>query len=254
MKTLLNSVRMAFSMFSVIPSGRLEWTKDNMRYMLCALPLVGAVIGAVSFLIGGLCRAKGLDPLLTGALMTAAPAILSGGIHLDGFCDTADALASHADPEKMREIMKDSRAGAFAIIALCVYMMLYLAACTALADLRLILICPVLARSIGALGSTLFQGTGKEGLLTGFRENASAKTFLILLVWIGLCLFSLALIHPLYMAVSAAGAWICLLLVKHTADKKFHGMSGDLAGYLIALTELFVLLFCAIAGGIGGLA
>ena len=41
----LRSIAMAFAMFSRIPMPRIEWKKENMRYMLCALPLVGAAIG-----------------------------------------------------------------------------------------------------------------------------------------------------------------------------------------------------------------
>ena len=44
MKDLLRSVAMAFQMFSVFPMPNVEWKKENMKYMLCALPLVGAVI------------------------------------------------------------------------------------------------------------------------------------------------------------------------------------------------------------------
>ena len=44
MKDVLRSAAMAFLMFSVIPMPRVEWKKENMRYMLCCLPLVGAVI------------------------------------------------------------------------------------------------------------------------------------------------------------------------------------------------------------------
>ena len=41
----LRSIAMAFAMFSRIPMPRIEWKKENMRYMLCALPLVGAALG-----------------------------------------------------------------------------------------------------------------------------------------------------------------------------------------------------------------
>ncbi len=43
--SLWETVAAAFSVFSRIPVPRTEWTERNMRYMLCAFPLVGAVIG-----------------------------------------------------------------------------------------------------------------------------------------------------------------------------------------------------------------
>ena len=47
MKDVLRSAAMAFQMFSVVPMPRVEWKKENMRYMLCCLPLGGqlGVIG-----------------------------------------------------------------------------------------------------------------------------------------------------------------------------------------------------------------
>ena len=48
MKKVINSAIAAFAMFSRIPMPRCDWEKDNIRYMLVFMPLVGAVIGAVS--------------------------------------------------------------------------------------------------------------------------------------------------------------------------------------------------------------
>ena len=48
MKDVLRSAAMAFLMFSVIPMPRVEWKKENMRYMLCCLPL-GSQFGIIGF-------------------------------------------------------------------------------------------------------------------------------------------------------------------------------------------------------------
>lgn len=59
------------------------------------------------------------------------PVWVTGGIHLDGYADTCDALASYGDREKKLEILKDPHCGAFAVIRLCSYFAAYLclAAC-----------------------------------------------------------------------------------------------------------------------------
>ena len=44
----LRSIVMAFAMFSRIPMPRVEWKKENMRYMMCFFPLIGIVIGALA--------------------------------------------------------------------------------------------------------------------------------------------------------------------------------------------------------------
>ena len=47
MKTMLETLSVAFSMFSVLPVPRCAWSEKNMRFALCAFPLVGAVVGAL---------------------------------------------------------------------------------------------------------------------------------------------------------------------------------------------------------------
>ena len=65
-------------------------------------------------------KVLGCGLFLQAAGFTLLPVVVTGGIHLDGFGDTLDALASHAEPERKREILKDPRAGIFAVIGRCV--------------------------------------------------------------------------------------------------------------------------------------
>ena len=101
----LRSIAMAFAMFSRIPMPRVEWKKENMRYMLCALPLVGAAIGLALMLWVWVCLRLKMGQTLFAAGIALIPLLLSGGIHMDGFCDTADALSSHQPAERKREIL-----------------------------------------------------------------------------------------------------------------------------------------------------
>ena len=65
-------------------------------------------------------------------MAAALPLLVTGGIHADGFCDTVDALSSHAEREKMLEILKDSHCGAFAVIFFGLWLVLWLAGWAAL--------------------------------------------------------------------------------------------------------------------------
>lgn len=130
MKNVFHSVAMAFSMFSIVPAPMVEWKKENMKYMLCALPLVGIVISFALCIWHQLCQWFQIGSVLFAAGATLIPLAVSGGIHMDGFCDTVDALSSHAAPQRKQEILKDSHAGAFAIIFAVAYVLLYFALCT----------------------------------------------------------------------------------------------------------------------------
>ena len=63
-----------------------------------------------------LCRYFGMSNGFIAVALVLVPVIVTGGIHVDGLLDTSDALSSWRDREKRLEILKDSHAGAFAVI------------------------------------------------------------------------------------------------------------------------------------------
>lgn len=247
MKTLFRCTAMAFSMFSALPAPQVEWKKENMKYMLCALPLVGVVIGAALVLWQLVCAALGFGTVLYAAGMSLLPLLLSGGIHMDGFCDTADALSSHAPAPRKREILKDSHAGAFAILYAAAWLLACFALCTevppTLRGALLLGLVQVLSRALGALAGVAFPGSGSTGLLASFRDGAAKSAAGILVIWCLAALAGLLVLAPLPGAVCAAAALACLWYLYRMSRREFGGMSGDLAGYLISLSQP-VLLFC----------
>ena len=242
MKDVLRSTAMAFLMFSVIPMPRVEWKKENMRYMLCCLPLVGAVIAGALYVWMLLSRELGFGRGLYAAGLTLLPVLLSGGIHLDGFCDTADALSSHAAPERKREI----HTGAFAILYAAGWFTAYFALCTEIelcGRAALFLgILQVFSRALGAFASVALPGSGQTGLLAAFRDAAEKKAAWLLGIWLAACtagLCALSLPGGIAAALIAAG---CFFGLRRMAAREFGGMSGDLAGYIITLSQLLMLL------------
>jgi len=245
MKDLLRSVAMALRMFSVVPVPNVAWKKENMKYMLCALPLVGAVIGLALWLWFLLCDALDLGDIPTAAGWTLIPVLLSGGIHLDGFCDTVDALSSHAPPEKKRAILKDSHAGAFAVIYCGVFLLGFFALCTALpmsaAGALALGLQQMLSRALGCLCSVCFASAG-EGLQRTFRDAADGRAAAILIVWSVLCAAGLCVLSPAGGAAAVIVYLLCLRGLRRMSRREFGGMSGDLAGYLITLSQGLMLL------------
>lgn len=123
---LLGSLAIAFSMYSRIPMPQVSWTKERMKYAMCFFPLIGVVIGALTYGSVLVLTVLKLD-WMAKILPVLVPLIVTGGIHMDGFLDVTDARASHAPVEKKLEILKDPHTGAFAIIGCCVYLLLYVA-------------------------------------------------------------------------------------------------------------------------------
>lgn len=245
MRTLFDAIVSAFSTFSVFPTPRVEWRADSLKGILCALPLVGAVIGGFGCLYFWLSDVFKLPAILSAVVFTILPVALSGGIHMDGFADTVDALSSRAEPEKKRAILKDPHAGAFAVIGVCCYLLLYFGLCATLPldwkTIGLFGITHVLSRAVGSLAGTVLPSASKNGMLKTFRDARGTADVWILAVWIVLSLAGAAILSP-----AAACAFLLLgtaafFGVRHTANKQFGGMSGDLAGYCISLSSLLLL-------------
>ena len=93
--TVLRAVGMAFALYSRIPVPPLDWESGARRYTLYAFPLVGLAVGGGLLLWTWLAGALGLGQLLWAAGMTAIPLLITGGIHLDGFCDVCDLSLIH---------------------------------------------------------------------------------------------------------------------------------------------------------------
>lgn len=233
-------------MFSKIPMPRVEWKKENMRFALCALPLVGVVTGAALWIWTALCAGAGFGKPLFAAGVLLLPLLISGGIHLDGFADTVDALSSHAAPERKREILKDPHAGAFAVIWVCAYLLAGFALATEL-TLRpglgvLLALIPVISRILGGLCSLLLPTAGKEGLLTTFRTGADERVApVVLLSELAACLVALFCVNAPAVIGMLIAALAVVLVVYRMATKQFGGMSGDLAGFAISVAELMLL-------------
>ena len=124
----MKSLIIAFAMYSKFPMPRVDWEKKALSWALCWFPLVGLAVGAVLWLWLALAGWLGFGAVFTAALALLLPIALSGGIHLDGFCDTCDALSSHQSRERKLEILKDSHTGAFAIICCGLYLLVFFAA------------------------------------------------------------------------------------------------------------------------------
>lgn len=243
MKKLLGTMFTALSMFTALPVPQMPWDDRYMRWMLAAFPLVGLVTGAACWGWAGLCGALALPDILRGAGLCLLPVLITGGIHLDGFADTWDALASHADPQRKQEILKDPRMGAFAAIHLCGYFLASFALWTALPryDGPAFLLSFCLSRALSGLAIASFPLARDTGLVHTFATAADrVRLRKVLAVLAALLTVNLGLRGPAGFAMAAA-ALLVFLYYRSMARRLFGGISGDLAGWFLQTAELWML-------------
>ena len=241
----IHSLFAAFSMFSALPAPQVPWEKEKIRYLLVCLPFVGVVIGAVEWLWLRVCSWLALGMVLSAVGFTLIPVLITGGIHLDGFMDTVDALKSHAAPERKRAILKDPHAGAFASIGLAAYLLAWFGLCADLPlygrTVLLLGLTHVMSRSLSAVAGTLLPMRPGEGTLQIFHQAADRGVGILAICWVSLSAAAMIAVWPLVGGVMVLGALLTLLLVRRMAVREFGGMSGDIAGFQLQTAELVML-------------
>ena len=176
-------------MYSKIPMPRVEWNEKNMRYAICFFPAVGVLCGAALWLWAVLAQATGMSGVLFAAIAACLPILVTGGIHMDGYLDTVDALSSHQTCEKKLAIMKDANCGAFAVIYGGVYLLAYAGfAYEVFAAGHILLICPlfVLSRALSGLCAVNLPNARKSGMLCAFTSCVQRRTATVALTLVGL--------------------------------------------------------------------
>lgn len=204
-------------------------------------PLVGLLIGLLLWLLAVITDAAA--PGVQAALVLGLWVGLSGGLHLDGLGDSADAwLGGYGDRARTLEIMKDPRAGAAAVIAIALLLIIKFAALQALLEsghAAWLLIIPLLGR---ASSLTLFLTTpcarddGFAAILSHHLPRRAAW-------WV----ISAAALLPLLM-LDSSGLWLLLALLilglglRRLMLQRLGGATGDTAGALVEFSEATVLL------------
>lgn len=248
---LLNALLIAFSTYSRIPVPKAEWSDENRRCVMCFFPLIGAMIGLLLWGWLRLCEILPISALLRGSVTAAIPLLVSGGIHMDGFMDTCDALASWQPKQRRLEILKDSHAGAFAVMGCGLYLLLDAAILSEAKpeDAPLLACVFILSRALSAWLMTMLKSARPGGMLDGFAKSAAVRRVTISSAVYTLCCAVIWIMLGGWTgAACLMSAAICVLGYRHMAYKQFGGITGDLAGWFLQITELCLAAVIIIGG------
>jgi len=210
-------------------------------------PFVGLVIGALLTM-----AAYGLLCIFPRVMVTAIILVLymmvTGGLHLDGLGDTFDGIFSNRSKERMLEIMRDSRVGTNAVLAVSGVILLDFAALTQINPdyyLRTILLMPMAGRTGSLVGAAVSRYARQgEGLGKSFIDFCGKKE----LIW------GLAIYTAISLLTLDLGLWLVLLLPPFSAllfvrffSRKTGGATGDILGAVCELNQcIFLIAACGI--------
>lgn len=114
-----NDILLALVLLTRLPLPRLPQDAfQRQAKAVWAFPLAGLAVALPAALLAALALSAGLPAAVAAGIALAAQVMLTGAMHEDGLADTADGLWGGFRRERRLEIMKDSRIGAYGVIAL----------------------------------------------------------------------------------------------------------------------------------------
>ncbi|MGI6776966.1 MAG: adenosylcobinamide-GDP ribazoletransferase [Acetivibrionales bacterium] len=221
----------------------LEADAEDYGKGLVFAPLVGLLIGGI---LAGCCYIFALVfPRLVSAVFTIVVyIILTGGLHLDGLGDTFDGIFSNRPKERILDILRDSRVGTNAVLAIVSLLMVNTAMLSAI-DKHYIFSVLILMPSAGRIGSLVGSGVSTyarsgEGLGKSFIDYCGTGEIIA-----GMAI-SLPVFYAFFGVPGLAGGVFSLvtayLLVK-LFSKKIGGATGDILGAVCELNQTLFLMF-----------
>ena len=205
-------------------------------------PVVGLAIGGLLALVDRVASAV-FVPLLAALVTVTVWKLVTGGLHLDGFADCLDGLLGR-DPAHRLAIMHDSRIGAFGATGLVLMLLLTIGAVSGIAPharMGALVVAPVVGRAMSPIIGRVFPAPG-PGHGARFRAELGAAApivaaILALVVAVGM--MGLGGVVALLLAAAVGFAWAAFMA------RRLGGVSGDVHGAVIELSELVVLLTAA---------
>lgn len=211
-------------------------------------PLVGAGLGLAAGLIAAAASTV-LPPLAAALLAVLGLVLATGALHEDGLADFADGLGARGGPERRLDVMRDSRNGAFGVLALVFSVALRAAAIAAIAGagakIGALIAAAAVSRALIPLAMRRLPPARPDGLaaLAG-RPGADCA----------LAAFAIgAMIAGLGLGLAALPAIACAVLaglgVAELARNRLGGYTGDVLGAVAQAAETALLLATAMIFG-----
>lgn len=234
---------MAWGNFITLPCPYKKWDGQLKNMMLAFLPSVGLVIGVLWMAIFWLVVYLQLPPILISFIMLFYIFAVCGFMHMDGFMDCNDAILSRRPLEERQRILKDSTVGAFAVVTVAFLLLAWFAAMQeAIYHITYVdlLLLPVVSRGFSGMSVLTYKPIGHSQYVEDYKEPGRGKyraaVAIQMLIVIGIVVFLGGnIVKTLSCAAVIA---VTALIACAYARKQLGGMSGDIAGYTICISEL----------------
>jgi adenosylcobinamide-GDP ribazoletransferase len=247
----VRDIRIAVLICTRLPFGSPQIGSQDLVRASWALPVAGALVGAIGAFVFWAAVSLRLPPPIAAALTLVATLLVTGCLHEDGLADTADGFGGGWDRERKLEIMHDSHLGAYGACALAMSLLLRWSALTAMASpvraAAALVAAHVAARAALPAFMHVVPPARAEGLSVRAGQPALRSAALAAMIGIlamGLAMGITAMIIGLVLAMAAGFlmAWLCL--------RQIGGQTGDVLGALEQVIEVIILLTAVALSGL----
>ena len=151
-RSIVDALRASLSFYSRLPVGASQdgYAMPDFAGALWATPVAGAIIGAIGGGLALAARSMHLSPLVAACVAIAGIVVATGALHEDGLADMADGFGASATRERKLAVMRDSRLGAYGVIALVLTLLVRVGALAVVID-RGVFLAALALVSVGAL-------------------------------------------------------------------------------------------------------
>ena len=239
----LRGVRAAFLFFTRIPVGGTLYRDTDWRWAAAHLPVVGIALGSANAGVYAVARPLGAHVAATLAIL--ASIVLTGALHEDGLADSADALGSAMNRQRLLEILKDSRIGTYGATAIAGSLLLRVLLVAELDRAWALLLMAVAARlgPVWLLASQPYvsgaQGKGSAVVQAGILQAVVATGWVIA---VALTLDHMDLVDGMASAVALGAVAAVTLLLGRWFRARVGGVTGDFLGATEQTSEVVILL------------
>jgi len=251
---VLRDFCLALGFLTIVPAGAGATQPGDLGRAAGWFPVVGLLLGlALSGAQWLLLRL--FPPLLAGGLVVALWAALTGGLHLDGLADCGDGLWASATPERRLEIMRDSRMGAFGGLQLGLFLILKVLAAGSLpaavffsAPLSLaqpLVGLPLVTATVCARWLMLPLGRQRGARPGGLGADFALGLRPAVLIAGAVVLLAVIALGGERALAAVIAAHVVAWLIWLVARRRLGGVTGDVLGLTVELSELAVLLVYA---------
>ncbi len=241
---------LALQFLTIIPVRIKEISGQKIAASMAYFPLVGLFLGMILTGVNLVLSYLGFPYLALNVILVVVLIIITGGMHLDGLSDTADAFLSGKPREEMLNIMRDSHVGVMGVLSLISIILLKIVLLFSIGGFSrvnaIILMCIVSRWSV-VLIMFFFPYARQEGKAGLFIRGMNLKIFILSTIVAITCAFVIWDIKGLIvLLIAAIFAWI----IGKFVSRKIGGITGDTLGATIELTEVVTLLIVCIGQGI----